>query len=232
MTDTSPPTSQATFDRNQIDAFLVQLARNAAFDGWSEKSVSEACHMAGIEPLLITELFPAGIPDMILGFSDWADRQMTIQIKDDTAFATKKIREKISQLIMVRFTILAPYKASLSAASKKMSHPRHARRVQRAVWRTADQMWYLAGDQSTDFNFYTKRTLLCSILVASGVFWLRDTSPTAKKTQDFVNQRIAHILRWGKLVGGCKARCGTLSQRVKQGFDAFFPAKWRRDFRS
>lgn len=32
-----------------------------------------------------------------------------------------------------------------------------------------DDMWYWAGDRSTDFSWYTKRALLTSIYVSTGV---------------------------------------------------------------
>ena len=33
------------------------------------------------------------------------------------------------------------------------------------LYKTVDNMWYLAGDNSTDFNFYTKRLTLALIYV-------------------------------------------------------------------
>ena len=37
-----------------------------------------------------------------------------------------------------------------------------------------DDIWYYAGDRSTDFNWYTKRGLLAAIYSSTGVYvWLQ-----------------------------------------------------------
>ena len=35
----------------------------------------------------------------------------------------------------------------------------------KSLYRTVDQIWFLAGDNSTDFNFYSKRVILASIYI-------------------------------------------------------------------
>ena len=47
--------------------------------------------------------------------------------------------------------------------------------MKKNLYKTVDNMWYLAGDNSTDFNFYTKRLTLALIYVnALIVFFNKD----------------------------------------------------------
>ena len=44
----------------------------------------------------------------------------------------------------------------------------------RIGWRTADLMWRIAGDTSTDFNHYTKRMTLGGVYASTLLVWLDD----------------------------------------------------------
>ena len=41
--------------------------------------------------------------------------------------------------------------------------PHHSKLGLKSLYNTVDQIWYLVGDKSTDFNFYTKRGILLGI---------------------------------------------------------------------
>ncbi len=47
--------------------------------------------------------------------------------------------------------------------------------MKRNLYKSVDKMWYLAGDNSTDFSFYTKRLILAAIYTnALFVFFNKD----------------------------------------------------------
>jgi ubiquinone biosynthesis protein COQ9 len=65
-------------------------------------------------------------------------------------------------------------------------------------WRSADLMWRLAGDTATDYNHYTKRTLLAGIYTASLAVFNDDTSANKAATQAFVDRRIEGVMKFEK----------------------------------
>jgi ubiquinone biosynthesis protein COQ9 len=51
----------------------------------------------------------------------------------------------------------------------------------------------MAGDQSTDFSFYTKRASLAAVYSSTLLFWLNDTSSEQNKTAEFLDRRLYDI---------------------------------------
>ena len=55
------------------------------------------------------------------------------------------------------------------------------------------------GDQSVDFNFYTKRLTLAGVYSLTLFYWLQDSSPNHEKTWDFLNNRLQDTTRIPKI---------------------------------
>ena len=69
----------------------------------------------------------------------------------------------------------------------------------RISWRTADLMWRIAGDTSTDFNHYTKRMSLGAVYGSTLLVWLDDDSESWAETADFLARRINDVMKIEKL---------------------------------
>lgn len=66
----------------------------------------------------------------------------------------------------------------------------------------ADEIWYLAGDQSVDSSWYTKRATLSTLYSATEVFMTQDRSANFTETEQFLNHRLEDVAKIGGLVGG------------------------------
>ena len=73
------------------------------------------------------------------------------------------------------------------------------------IWETADIIWKLADDTSNDINWYTKRTTLSAVYGAVVLFWLGDNSSESEKTWEFLDRRLADVMRFEKLKSTLKA---------------------------
>jgi len=62
----------------------------------------------------------------------------------------------------------------------------------------ADCIWNLCGDNSTDYNFYTKRLILAKILARSYIYFTKDSSPNSELTKDFIDKQIANIVKFSR----------------------------------
>lgn len=65
----------------------------------------------------------------------------------------------------------------------------------------ADEIWYLAGDKTVDFGWYTKRAQLSAVYAASEVFMTTDQSTDFKDTEDFLERRLEDAKTIGGTVG-------------------------------
>ena len=67
------------------------------------------------------------------------------------------------------------------------------------LFKIADEIWFLAGDKSTDYNYYTKRIILMKIYAITFSFFVFDDSKNLEKTKKFLDKEINIVLKFGNL---------------------------------
>ena len=68
------------------------------------------------------------------------------------------------------------------------------------MWQYADDSWFLAGDKSQDYNFYTKRSLFLYVYISTELFMLTDKSSELFMTWEFMDRYLIN----NNLLGGLK----------------------------
>lgn len=192
--DMLPP--DATLDEIRA-AIAPDLAVNAAFDGWTEAAITAAAAGHGVDPDVARLAFPNGAIDMIAAWFEAIDRAMIAAVPD-AALAGMKIRERISAQVEARLDALAPDREALRRALAILARPRNALAAAKLGWHAADLMWRRAGDTATDYNHYTKRTILAGVYTATITVFLDDESEGLADTRAFLSRRIDGILRFEK----------------------------------
>jgi ubiquinone biosynthesis protein COQ9 len=166
---------------------LLRLLKEAAFGGWSQETLEKSCPNALI-------LFPKGIADAVAAFAEEMDTKMEAHCSNES-FSKLKIREKIQYGLMFR---LKEHQKNREAIRRLMTYyamPHHAPEAAAHAWKTADRLWYLAGDTATDYNYYTKRTLLVGVYTATLLSWSTDSTPDLSVTQEFLTRRIEDVMK-------------------------------------
>ncbi len=183
---------------NDLKARIVPaLLAHVPFDGWSAKALINAASDLGIPHDRAKLLFPGGAIDMIETFVRAIDAQMIAALPPER-LAGLKIREKITLAVRTRLERAAPPREAVRRATSVLSRPRFALRTARQTWATADAIWRLCGDTATDYNHYTKRTILSGVYTATLLYWLSDDSPQFSETWEFLDRRIAGIMTFEK----------------------------------
>jgi len=197
-----------------LDEIRVQLspgiAANAAFDGWSDAARDMAADAAGIDTDVAALAFEDGALDMIDAWFAEIDRAMLAAVPPER-IATMKIRERITALIEARLQATAADRESLRRAVAILALPQDLARAARLGWRTVDTIWRAAGDVATDYNHYTKRTILLGVYASTVTVFLDDDSEGFADTRAFLARRIAGIMAFEK------AKAGFL-KRTEHGF--------------
>ena len=149
--------------------------------------------------------FPGGAVDMIDAWFAQVDTAMATALPPER-LATMKIRDKITALVEARLNEVAPHREALRRALAILAMPQNIVRGARLGWRAADLMWRAAGDTATDYNHYTKRTILAGVYAATITVFLDDESVGWADTRAFLARRIDGILRFEKAKAGFVAR--------------------------
>ena len=143
-------------------ALAPALARNAAFDGWGPAAIANAAMELGVDADLARLAFADGAADMIDCWFASVDAELERRCPPEM-LAAMKIRARIAHLLETRFEIVAPDREAQRRALAILAMPQNAPHAARLMWRAADHMWRLAGDNATDFNHFSKRMTLSAV---------------------------------------------------------------------
>jgi ubiquinone biosynthesis protein COQ9 len=191
----------ATSTPGPLERLRRQLAlgvgENAVFDGWTRQAVDSAARQLGIDPGQARLAMPKSQPGMIDVYIQEVDRALEAAFPPKR-LATMKIREKIRALIWQRLEIMGPAREAVRRALTILAMPQNLPLALRVSWRSADLMWRLAGDTSTDFNHYTKRLTLGAVYGSTLLVWLDDQSEEWADTAAFLDRRIDDVMRFEK----------------------------------
>lgn len=194
----SAPAAPADPTLDEIRALLAPgIAENAAFDGWSEQALDLAADAAGIDRGVAHLAFADGPTAMIGAWIDGIDAAMARALPAAT-LAALPIRERIRQLVQFRLDAVVGREEAVRRALAILAMPRNAALALRRGWQSADLMWRLAGDTASDYNHYTKRTILAGVYAATLAVFVDDESHGKAETARFLDRRIAGIIRFEK----------------------------------
>ena len=182
-----------------------EIAANAAFDGWGDAARDMAAEAQGIDPDVARLAFPQGAADMIDAWFETIDAAMAAQVPVDRLDAMK-VRDRIATQIGARLDTMLPNREALRRALAILAMPQNVAHAARLGWRTVDRIWRRAGDTATDYNHYTKRTILLGVYGATVTVFLDDDSENAADTRAFLDRRIAGVMRFEKAKAGILKR--------------------------
>jgi ubiquinone biosynthesis protein COQ9 len=175
----------------------LAVGENAVFDGWTKAAVNAAAGQLGVDPVQARLAMPKTQAGMIDIYVQEVDRALETYFTPERLSALK-IREKIRALVWRRFEIMAPAREAVRRALAVLAMPQNVPLALRIGWRTADLMWRIAGDTSTDFNHYTKRMTLGAVYGSTLLVWLDDQSEGWTETAAFLDRRIDDVMRFEK----------------------------------
>ncbi len=191
------------------------IADAAVFDGWSETAVAAAAELEGVDPAVAAFAFSGGAMTMIAAWVAACDAAMA-EAWPAERLTELKIRERIRTLVQFRLDYVTPQQEALARALAIMAMPQNAPQALKLGWSSADLMWRLAGDTSTDYNHYTKRTILAGIYAATLSVLAHDRSEGQGDTRAFLERRIDGVMKFEK----------AKAQFLNRDFTGFSPARF------
>ena len=137
------------------------------------------------DPHYYCALFFDGIDDVVHGLQKMLDEDMTQTV----ACATGGVTSKVKQAVLMRLDTQGNNIATNRALYDYYLRHGKLLAMTRAAWNTADSIWYAIGDRSTDWNYYSKRTILATIYLAT----LKDRVDERSDTEARLDARLHRI---------------------------------------
>lgn len=187
------------------DELLLAMLPHVAFDGWTVTALRRGASEAGIDLAGAGEIFPRGAADMVAQFSDWADRRM-LEALEDMDLSAMRVPDRVKAAVQARLSEVGPYREAVQRSLAVLAMPQNALLGAKLLYRTVDAIWHAAGDNATDWNFYSKRGLLAGVLSATVLYWLNDRSEDNAETWDFLDRRLRDVGTFHKATGKLKER--------------------------
>lgn len=174
------------------------------FDGWTDTAMRAGAEDLGIELARAINAFPGGMAE-VLAFNHRRQDARMIEAMSRGDLATAKIRDRISQAVRLRLELAAPHREAIRAGMSFLLLPENAPLGPKLLYGTVDAIWLAVGDKSTDFSFYTKRALLAAVYSTTLLYWLNDKSDGQAASWQFLDRRIADVMKIPQIKGQLKA---------------------------
>ncbi|AQR61718.1 rpsU-divergently transcribed protein [Brevundimonas sp. LM2] len=182
-------------DRTE-QAVLDAAIRLAPTLGWSARMVRAACAETGLSQGDQDLLLPNGARDLAALLSRRHDARALEILGEPGAM---KIREKIFAAVSARMEAGAADLEATKKCAGFLALPTNADLGLSLAWESADHLWRWAGDTATDWNHYSKRTILVGILMpALTLRWFEGRA----RAEAFVRARIDNVMVFEKWKAG------------------------------
>ena len=183
----------------------LPLGENAVFDGWTSAAVDSAANSQTVQPEQARLALPKDQAGKIDLYIQGVDRSLEEWFTPERLEGLK-IREKIRAIVWKRLEIMEPAREAIRRALSILAMPQNIAAGLKMGWRTADVMWRIAGDTSTDYNHYTKRMMLGGVYASTLMVWLDDETEGWTETGAFLDRRIDDVMKIEKLKADWKGR--------------------------
>ena len=175
-------------DRKLILLESLKLIKN---NGWNDNLFELISKKNNIEFEKINSLFPDGYKDLLKYYFDELNYKINISSRK-LNLSKIKTHIKIRELIHLRLLEYKKEKDSIRRAYFTLLLPSNSKIFSIIMFRIVDQIWFLAGDNSTDFNYYSKRGILFAIYYSS-VMFLINNDFDINKTLNFLDSKLHKV---------------------------------------
>ncbi|NXI96199.1 COQ9 protein, partial [Psophia crepitans] len=170
--------------------------------GWSAEAIAEGAKTLGLSAAA-AGMFHSDGSELILHFVSQCNTKLSELLEQEQkrvqlGEAEKKPTDQfLRDAVEVRLRMLIPYIEKWPQALSILLLPHNIPSGLNLLTSMIDDIWHYAGDQSTDFNWYTRRAVLTGIYNTTELVMMQDSSPDFEDTWRFLENRVADAMNMG-----------------------------------
>ena len=155
---------------------------------------------------LLNNNFPKGYESLNKELNSFINSMMD-KSKKPNNFKKLRLNEKIKYFVIKRLQLTDEIfdLKKLAKINIKSKSPNNSLKI---LFNISDEIWFLAGDNSLDFNFYSKRFILMKIYLNSFLYLISQKNIDLNSLENFVEKQIKAVLTFGKLKSKFKSLVG------------------------
>ncbi|XP_071391542.1 ubiquinone biosynthesis protein COQ9, mitochondrial [Centroberyx affinis] len=186
--------------------------------GWSMEAIAAGAETLGLSSAS-TGMFHNGAGDLVLHFIAQCNSQLTEILAEQHnqvqlgQAEPKETADFLRDAVETRLRMHIPYIETWPQAMSILLLPHNIPDSLKHLSTLVDDMWYYAGDRSTDLNWYTKRAALTGIYNTTELVMVQDSSPDFQDTWNFLDNRIQDVVN----MAGTAKQVQSTGEAVVQG---------------
>jgi len=161
--------------------------------GWKKEALVAGVNDLGY-PSATAGMFSRGPIELV----EYAMMKWNSQLREDLVtskdFANMSTVSRVHHGLKLRLSYEIPYLTTWSEAMTLGAIPPNVLTTTKQISDFCDEIWFRAGDRSSDLSWFTKRMALAGIFVNAEIFMLTDTSPQYEATWTLLEQRVHQSL--------------------------------------
>ncbi|KAI4887721.1 hypothetical protein NFI96_024785 [Prochilodus magdalenae] len=167
--------------------------------GWTVEAIAAGAETLGLSAAS-AGMFDNGAGDLVLHFVGECNAQLAKILAEQhnqiqLGQAEKKnTADFLREAVETRLRMLVPYIDTWPQAMSLLLLPHNIPDSLKHLSTLVDDIWYYAGDRSTDLNWYTKRAALTGIYNTTELVMVQDSSPDFEDTWAFLDNRIRDVV--------------------------------------
>jgi ubiquinone biosynthesis protein COQ9 len=169
---------------------LQDIKKHVVKNGWSEDIFLDLENNHKFTYDEIKSLFPNGYKSILEIYLKEINLKMALEAKKINLIRLR-VHERIRELIILRLNIMAREKNLITKTFFTLTLPNNYKLSIKNLYNTIDEIWFLAGDNSTDFNFYSKRVILTSIYLVVIIHFINNKN--LDKTIELLDRQLKKV---------------------------------------
>ena len=188
------------------EKFIISLLKNIPESSDLDEAILNTLSKLKIDESVYydikNELFPKGLNSLMYQLNLLINKRLSKE-KKPLRFKTFRVNEKVKYFTMRRLVIFESLVDKKSFFGK-LFKPNLLLNSNKVLFKIADEIWFLSGDKSTDYNYYTKRIILMKVYALTFSFFIFDNSKNLERTRNFLDKEIDIVLKFGKFTNKIK----------------------------
>ena len=173
-------------DKNEL---LKEFLKSLSTNKWTNINYSSVVLKSSSSEAIWSSNFPLKLRDLTTFFISKSVEN--IQLPKREQFIEMKTQERLETILISYLNQFKDNKLIIKRLVEHFKSPESLVSTPESIYSISDKFWNLIEDSSVDFNFYTKRFILMSVIVPTTLFWIEDTSDNNLNTIEYLS--LIHI---------------------------------------
>jgi len=181
-------------DKNTLlEEFLASL--NA--DRWTNSNYLSVVSKSAISDIIWNSNFPLDLKDLTIFFINKSLEKIELPTRDQ--FIEMNTQARLEIILLSYLNQFKDNKLIIKRLIKYFKSTESLSTSPESIYLISDKFWNLIEDTSVDFNFYTKRFILMSVIVPTILFWVEDESENSLNTNEYIKKCFNRSMKIGKI---------------------------------